>query len=315
MGENELKLTGIWSQGYGNIPKLVMRDPKLSIEAKGLYAYLRSFSGAGNTAFPSVELICHDLQISEKRFRKGKNALIKSGYITVKRERVPNGFSKNIYELTDIPVSGQIVSVQNDWITENGDTGGFPVSGQFVPGRIVPEQIVPEQIVSVQNDRTNNNNLTNNNLNKNSLNNNSRRNRDIAATTSRDLSEIFNFWEQNGFGMLAPKTRQDLEYWVKDFQEIGATEKDAVAIVLRALEISVDNNVKKYNYANSILKSWEQKRMLTVQQIEAEDKRPGKEDNKDADSWEQDWSIPERNKVELKMTDEEYRQFEDELPF
>lgn len=310
MGENELKLTGIWSQGYGNIPKLVMRDTNLSIEAKGLYAYLRSFSGAGNTAFPSVELICHDLQISEKRFRKGKDALIESGYITVKRERVPNGFSKNIYELTDFPVSGQIVPVQNDRITENVYTEDFPVPSQFVSGRIVPVQIV-----SVQNDRTNNNNLTNNNLNKNNLNNNSRRNRDVAATASHDLSEIFNFWEQNGFGMLAPKTRQDLEFWVNDFQEIGATEKDAGAIVLRALEISVDNNVKKYNYANSILKSWEQKRMLTVQQIEAEDKRPGKEDNKDANSWEQDWSIPEQNKVELKMTDEEYRQFEDELPF
>lgn len=308
MGENELKLTGIWSQGYGNIPKLVMRDTNLSIEAKGLYAYLRSFSGAGNTVFPSVELICHDLQISEKRFRKGKNALIKSGYITVKRERVSNGFSKNIYELTDSIVTGQIVSVQNDRITENVNTEVFPVSGQFVPGRIVPEQIV-----SVQNDRTINNNLTNNNLNKNNLNNNSRKNRSPAVAASHDLSEIFNFWEQNGFGMLAPKTRQDLEYWVKDFQEIGATEKDAVAIVLRALEISVDNNARKYNYANSILKSWEQKRMLTVQQIEAEDKRPG--NTKDASPWEQDWSIPEQNKVELKMTEEEYRQFEDELPF
>lgn len=30
---------------------------------------------------------------------------------------------------------------------------------------------------------------------------------------------------------------------------------------------------------------------------------------------EQDWSVPEQNKVELKMTDEEYRLFEDELPF
>lgn len=101
----------------------------------------------------------------------------------------------------------------------------------------------------------------------------------VSAAASHDLSEIFSFWEQNGFGMLAPKTRQDLEYWVKDFQEIGATEKDAVAIVLRALEISVDNNARKYNYANSILKSWEQKRMLTVQQIEAEDKRPEEGNN------------------------------------
>lgn len=32
-------------------------------------------------------------------------------------------------------------------------------------------------------------------------------------------------------------------------------------------------------------------------------------------TWEQDWSIPEQNKVELKMTDEEYQLFEDELPF
>lgn len=136
-----------------------------------------------------------------------------------------------------------------------------------------------------------------------------------AVAASHGLSEIFNFWEQNGFGMLAPKTRQDLEYWVKDFQEIGATEKDAVAIVLRALEISVDNNVRKYNYANSILKSWDQKRMLTVQQIDAEDKRAVKDDTKDAGLWEQDWSIPEQNKVELKMTEEEYRQFEDGLPF
>lgn len=252
---NEIKLTGVMSQGYGIIPKSVMRDPSLSAESKAIYCYLRSFAGAGSTAFPSRELICHELNISKNRFNKYKNELIQKGFLTIERKRTENGFSRNIYEFNE-SVCPQIVDLQN-----------------------VDIRFVDLQSLDLQNEYTNSNSLNINSINNKSINSNSRRNRDVAVATSNDLSEIFNFWEQNGFGMLAPKTRQDLEYWVNDFQEIGATEKDAVAIVLRALEISVDNNARKYNYVNSILKSWEQKRMLTVQQIEAEDKRPEKGNN------------------------------------
>lgn len=287
---NEIKLTGVMSQGYGIIPKAVMRDPSLCAESKAIYCYLRSFAGAGNSAFPSRELICHEMNISKNRFNKYKNELIQKGFLTITRKRTENGFSRNIYEFNET-VCPQSVDLQNEDI-----------------------RIVDLQSVDLQNEDTNINSLNINSINNKSINSNSRNiGKPVAA--SNDLSKIFNFWEQNGFGMLAPKTRQDLEYWVNDFQEIGATENDAIAIVLRALEISVDNNARKYNYANSILKSWEQKRMLTAQQIEAEDKRPGKGDTKDTGPWEQDWGVPEQNKVELKMTEEEYRQFEDELPF
>lgn len=87
------------------------------------------------------------------------------------------------------------------------------------------------------------------------------------------LKQVFNFWEQNGFGLLAPKTVQDFEYWIKDFEKIGATTTAAIELLLHALGIAVDNGVKKYAYVNSILKDWEQSRYLSVDQVKAEDKK------------------------------------------
>lgn len=79
------------------------------------------------------------------------------------------------------------------------------------------------------------------------------------------LSLLFDFWESNGFGMLAPKTRQDLAYWVKDFQEIGATEQEA-------LNLAINANARRYNYVNGILKNWETKRYTNVKQVNADRK-------------------------------------------
>ena len=82
---DEIKLSGILEKGYGISPKLIMIDANLSIEAKGIYAYLSSFCGNGTTAFPSVELIQHHLGIGRKRFYKYRNELIERGYIKVTR--------------------------------------------------------------------------------------------------------------------------------------------------------------------------------------------------------------------------------------
>ncbi|MDZ5589891.1 phage replisome organizer N-terminal domain-containing protein [Enterococcus cecorum] len=86
------------------------------------------------------------------------------------------------------------------------------------------------------------------------------------------LSSLFEFWESNGFGMLAPKTRQDLAYWVKDFKEIGATEKEAVELVQEALNLAINANARRYNYVNGILKNWEAKRYTNVKQVNADRK-------------------------------------------
>ena len=50
--EEGASISGILSAGYGMIPRAVMFDPRLDCKAKGLYAYLAAFTGAGRSAFP-----------------------------------------------------------------------------------------------------------------------------------------------------------------------------------------------------------------------------------------------------------------------
>ncbi|OEK70850.1 helix-turn-helix domain-containing protein [Staphylococcus equorum] len=125
--------------GYGLVFKRVMKDTDISIEAKALYSYLSAYAGANETAFPGVSLICHELNISDKRFQKYRKQLEDNGYLSIKRERTSNGFSKNIYTIEHNPVSGHFVPVQN------------------LPGRNLPVQNVGTTInSSIINSNTNN---------------------------------------------------------------------------------------------------------------------------------------------------------------
>lgn len=73
----------IMALGYGLISKKIMTDNSISIEAKGIYAYLASFAGNDHIAFPSKKKILNDLNISENRYYKHREQLIKAGYLTV----------------------------------------------------------------------------------------------------------------------------------------------------------------------------------------------------------------------------------------
>lgn len=109
-------------------------------------------------------------------------------------------------------------------------------------------------------------------------NNNTKQDENILESSPQDeqatssLSSLFEFWESNGFGMLAPKTRQDIAYWVKDFQEIGATEQEALELIQEALDLAINANARRYNYVNGILKNWEAKRYTNVKQVNADRK-------------------------------------------
>lgn len=105
-------------------------------------------------------------------------------------------------------------------------------------------------------------------------------------TTS--LKSVFRFWEENGFGTIAPKTVQDFEYWVQDFEKLGAIASDAVELILYALGKAVDYDGKNYSYVKTILTDWEQRRYLSVEQVKAEDKK--KKSNDDNRQW-PDYSV------------------------
>lgn len=98
--ENVLKLDGLLSMGYGIIPKKAMRDSRLTPEAKAIYAYLCSFAGSGNTAFPSVDLMCSEIGMSEDRFYRHRKLLVQYGYIAFRQIRGGRGKTgSNIYTI------------------------------------------------------------------------------------------------------------------------------------------------------------------------------------------------------------------------
>lgn len=84
---NKLKVEGILFKGFGHIPKFVMSDTDLSIEAKAIYAYFCSFAGAGDCAFPSRNKILYDLNVSKDCYYKHYNKLIDQGYLKVDQQK------------------------------------------------------------------------------------------------------------------------------------------------------------------------------------------------------------------------------------
>ncbi|RIN80208.1 helix-turn-helix domain-containing protein [Mammaliicoccus sciuri] len=150
--------------GYGLVFKSVLKRNDVDAEAKALYAYLSSYAGSDTKAFPGVSLICHDLNISEKRFQKYRKQLEDAGVITINRKRTDNGFSKNIYTINHKSVSSHFVPVEN------------------LPVRKLP----------VGNDVTKNNSIKNNSIKNNSSKNNSATN--VASELETQLTREFEDW-------------------------------------------------------------------------------------------------------------------------
>lgn len=89
------------------------------------------------------------------------------------------------------------------------------------------------------------------------------------SSSLSSILDICNFWEGNGFGQLSPFTRESLVDWVDDMRKAGSPEPEK--LVLNALRTAVESNVRNYKYVNGILKNWENKRLLTVAAVDAND--------------------------------------------
>lgn len=101
---DELFCSGIYSEGYGIIPKSVMRNSNISTSAKAVYSYICSFAGAGGNAFPGLDLICSELGMSEKKLYKCRKELVDYNLIKVEKKRIGSKYSNNIYTLINNPI-------------------------------------------------------------------------------------------------------------------------------------------------------------------------------------------------------------------
>lgn len=101
--QDKLQVEGINFKGFGVLPKYVMLDPDLTIEAKTIYAYFCSFAGNGTSSFPSRDRILAELPMSKDAYYKHFKLLTEQGYLTVAQDKSAGIKGKNIYTLVSNP--------------------------------------------------------------------------------------------------------------------------------------------------------------------------------------------------------------------
>ena len=236
------------ASNYYMAHKYYVEDTRLSFKAKGIMSYLLSKPDDWTIYQSEVAKASKDGKAS---VRSAFNELLELGYLTREIARKENGdFNGYTYTLYEIPVN-EIGEVRKMEYAKMGNAKMGDVKSN-----------------------TTNNNLTNNNLtnNSSSSNTNNINNTNIKSANNKQSENkqqlqpkqpnVFDFYQENGFGMLTPNTVQKLDDWIADFN--GNEE-----IIIEALKEADENNVRKWSYVNSILKNWHSKNVKTLNDINA----------------------------------------------
>lgn len=76
----------------------------------------------------------------------------------------------------------------------------------------------------------------------------------------------FDFYQENGFGLLNPHIKDEMGSYIDDF------ENDGNEIVTKALKIAIERNKISWGYTKGILKNWLQANLKNMDQIEVYEK-------------------------------------------
>lgn len=100
MSENKIQLSGIFSDGYGFVPKKLMRAKDISNTTKVVLCYLLSYTGAGVSCFPQIKDIAADLGLTTRTIINSINSAIENRYLNKHQENRGGKIGKkNSYEL------------------------------------------------------------------------------------------------------------------------------------------------------------------------------------------------------------------------
>ena len=94
------KLIDKRKKGFDIVYKDVVCHPKISAQAKGVYAYLAAYAGSGSDAFPAPSRYEKEMGMSRVTFKKHVKSLSEFGFINVvRREREDGSTLPNDYYL------------------------------------------------------------------------------------------------------------------------------------------------------------------------------------------------------------------------
>jgi DnaD/phage-associated family protein len=270
--EVKIENNSILSNGYGLIPRTLMRDKTISIGAKGLYAYLASFAGTKFKCYPTRETILDDLNISRNTFDKYNKELKDYGYIKIERNRSNNGtLTNNIYHLImdkrvvdnskprlkncAMDSQPETKNCAMDETVGNADT--YPETKNCAMDTIIE---IPTNQSMAQNLKepwpkicaTNSNSI---NINKPYMYIGEEENK----TVDKSISEFKRLYEQN-IAPIYPATRD----WI-----LETSNEIDLPLFKRAIEICVEKEATQLAYLKGVLRKWSVRDINTYEQLQA----------------------------------------------
>ncbi|MCI2848133.1 DnaD domain protein [Staphylococcus hominis] len=260
------------SGNFVTIHKGFITDDRLSAKAKGILLYL--LSRPDDWQIYTLEVVKH-MNDGQKSINSGINELIKVGYVERSRKRKDNGdFNGYDYVVYEKPKNIREMPFGENAKRENAKR--INAKRENAKGHTT-------NINNTYKDLTNNYDTE--------INSSSSASTTKQQPPSHSYSNVFNFYQENGFGILQPFVVDQIDNWIKDF---NGNEN----IVIEALKEAATNNVCKWSYANSILKSWYQDGIKSIDDIEARRKQREASKNKVQQSTkdtDDDWlNSPER---------------------
>lgn len=82
------------------------------------------------------------------------------------------------------------------------------------------------------------------------------------------VSEIIKFWDENGFGVNNIHAKNQLLSWLDD-----SPFPEPKSMILKAMSIACENNKRRLNYVEGILRNWINDSILTIKEVETKESR------------------------------------------
>ncbi|HDC5926261.1 TPA: DnaD domain-containing protein [Staphylococcus aureus] len=101
----------------------------------------------------------------------------------------------------------------------------------------------------------------------NTNNNDNKDNNEKNVNNEKKKAAAFDFFQDNGFGFVTPYNLDDLNYYLDSF------ENDSDQIVTASLKIAKDRNKVTWGYAKSILNTWLNANLKSIEQVRAFEKQ------------------------------------------
>ncbi|HDC5706616.1 TPA: DnaD domain-containing protein [Staphylococcus aureus] len=101
----------------------------------------------------------------------------------------------------------------------------------------------------------------------NTNNNDNKDNNEKNVNNEKKKAAAFDFFQDNGFGFITPYNLDDLNYYLDSF------ENDSDEIVTALLKIAKDRNKVTWGYAKSILNTWLNANLKSIEQVRAFEKQ------------------------------------------